>query len=162
MTQSSAVLPRRGFGFALSAVAAIAMLAGASAPSPFYPALQERLALPPVGITIAFAVYALGLLAALLTAGSLSDHVGRRPVISVGFVLLAAAVLVLWSAQSGIALDIARALQGIASGPARLDALRDGRRFRPSRTSRGRGGAQLRRTHDRLASGAIVAASCSM
>ena len=32
-------------------------------------------------LTIAFAIYAIALLAALLIAGSLSDYIGRRPVL---------------------------------------------------------------------------------
>ena len=42
--------------------------------------LEHRWGFAPWVLTIAFAVYALGLLAALLVTGSLSDYVGRRPV----------------------------------------------------------------------------------
>ncbi|MGK9149354.1 MFS transporter [Plantibacter flavus] len=92
------------------------MLAGASAPSPFYPALEERLGIGAIGVTIAFALYALALLVALLTIGSISDHLGRRPVIAVGFVLLAVSVFLLWRVDSGTALYVARVVQGLASG----------------------------------------------
>ena len=63
------------------------MMAGASAPSPFYPVLAQRLGFDAIVITSVFAVYALALLLTLLAAGSLSDHVGRRPVIIAGLVL---------------------------------------------------------------------------
>jgi Na+/melibiose symporter-like transporter len=92
------------------------MMAGASAPSPFYPLLQESLHLAPVVVTLVFAVYAVALLVALLTAGSLSDHVGRRPVVSGGLVLLAVSVALVWSADSAGMLLLARTLQGLASG----------------------------------------------
>src|SRR5699024_8197841 len=92
------------------------MMSGASAPSPFYPQLQESLQLPSAGITFAFAIYAVTLLAALLAAGSLSDHVGRKPVISSGFALLAVSVAAIWLADSGCVLYSARGLQGFASG----------------------------------------------
>lgn len=110
------VIPRRGFGFALTGVSVLIMMTGASAPSPFYPLLQERLGIGPIGVTVAFAVYAVALLVALLTVGSLSDHVGRRPLIMGGFVLLAVSVLLLWHVDSGGVLDLARILQGFASG----------------------------------------------
>ncbi|MFT4213042.1 MAG: MFS transporter [Microbacterium sp.] len=109
-------MSRRRFGFATTAAAAIAMMAGASAPSPFYPTFQEDLGLSAAGITVAFAVYAVVLLAALLVVGSISDHVGRRPVLSVGLVLLAVGVLLLWDAGSVTVLLTARGLQGLASG----------------------------------------------
>lgn len=97
-------------------VALAAMMTGASAPSPFYPGIQERLALPAVGATAIFAVYAVALLIALLVLGSLSDHLGRRPIISAGFLLLAVSVLVFLLADSFALLIVARVLQGVASG----------------------------------------------
>jgi MFS family permease len=116
MTDQTTALARRPFGFVLAAVATIAMMTGASAPSPFYPALQERLGLPAVGITIAFAVYAVALLIALLVAGSVSDHIGRRPVLAVGFVILALSVVLIWASQEVWVLYLARTVQGIATG----------------------------------------------
>ncbi|QJU55530.1 MFS transporter [Herbiconiux sp. KACC 21604] len=109
-------LPRRRLGFALTGAASTLMLTGASAPSPFYPELEERLGIGAIGVTVAFAIYAVALLIALLTVGSISDHLGRRPVIAVGFVLLAVAVLMLWRADSGGVLYLARVVQGLASG----------------------------------------------
>ncbi|GAA1997209.1 MFS transporter [Microbacterium ulmi] len=104
------------YGFALAIVSLTAMMAGASAPSPFYPVLAARIGFDAAVTTTVFAVYALALLATLLTAGSLSDHVGRRPVASVGLVLLAASVFVFWNADSTTLLVVARLLQGVASG----------------------------------------------
>lgn len=107
---------RRSYGFVVASLAVIFMMAGASAPSPFYPALQERLSLGTVGVTVAFALYAVALLVSLLIGGSLSDHVGRRPVVSIAFVVLAGSVIVIWLATSAGALMAGRALQGLASG----------------------------------------------
>lgn len=104
------------FGFALSIVSITAMMAGASAPSPFYPVLAESIGFSPLITTSIFAVYALALLFTLLTAGSLSDHVGRRPVASIGLLLLAVSVFVFWHAGSIALLIVARVLQGVASG----------------------------------------------
>ena len=107
---------RARFGFVLAIVAQILMMIGASAPSPFYPVLAQRIGFDAIMITAVFAVYALALLFTLLTAGSLSDHVGRRPVVVVGFVLLAASMLLFWNAGSVALLIAARIVQGVASG----------------------------------------------
>lgn len=106
----------RTLGFALGLVAFLAMMAGASAPSPFYPVLQQELGFSPGTLTGIFAVYAIALLATLLVTGSLSDHVGRRPMLSVGFALLAGSMVVFWHADSVGTLFAARVLQGVASG----------------------------------------------
>lgn len=106
----------RRLGFATAVVGSTLMMAAASAPSPFYPDLQARLGATPGAITAVFAIYAVVLLGALLTTGSLSDHVGRRPVLSAGLVLLAVSVVAFWQAGSITALLVARALQGLASG----------------------------------------------
>lgn len=107
---------RARFGFTLAVVAQILMMTGASAPSPFYPVLAEQVGFAAIVITAVFAVYAIALLLTLLTAGSLSDHVGRRPVAIVGFVLLAGSMLLFSHADSVALLFMARIIQGIASG----------------------------------------------
>lgn len=101
--------------FALGLVSLLAMMIGASAPSPFYPVLQQELDFSSATMTGVFAVYAIALLAMLLVAGSLSDHLGRRPVISAAFVLLAASMVVFWHADSVSTLYAARVVQGAAS-----------------------------------------------
>ncbi|MEU0315350.1 MFS transporter [Nocardioides sp. NPDC006273] len=114
-TTADAVAGRRlGAGVALGAV--VLMMAGASAPSPFYPDLQAGLGLQPWVMTAVFAVYAVALLATLLVFGSVSDHVGRRPLVTVGFLLLAASFALFRGADAAAALFEARILQGVASG----------------------------------------------
>ncbi|MDN5550689.1 MFS transporter [Brevibacterium aurantiacum] len=97
-------------------IATSAMMAGASAPSPFYPVIQADFGFAPVMITVVFAAYAVALLAALLTAGALSDHIGRRPVICAAFVVLAISMFLFWHADSAATLILSRVVQGIASG----------------------------------------------
>lgn len=58
-------------------------LAGSSAPTPLYAVYHAAWGFSPLTTTIVFGVYALAVLAALLTVGSLSDYVGRRPVLLV-------------------------------------------------------------------------------
>lgn len=103
-------------GFALALTALLAMMAGASAPSPFYPVLEREIGFSPATLTGIFAVYAVALLLTLLVTGSLSDHLGRRPVLSAAFALLALSMLVFWHADTVTLLLVARIVQGVASG----------------------------------------------
>lgn len=107
---------RSRFGFVLAVAAQIAMMVGASAPSPFYPVLAAEIGFDSIVISAVFAVYAIALLLALLSAGSLSDHIGRRPVAISGFLLLAASMVLFWHADTVATLVLARVLQGAASG----------------------------------------------
>lgn len=107
---------RARLGFALAIGTQIAMMMGASAPSPFYPVLAAEIGFDAIVISAVFAVYAIALLLALLTAGSLSDHIGRRPVVIGGLLLLAGSMVLFWHADSVATLVLARILQGAASG----------------------------------------------
>ncbi|UUE20890.1 MFS transporter [Microbacterium sp. J1-1] len=113
---SPGAVPRARLGFVLAIVAQILMMVGASAPSPFYPVLAQDIGFPAVVISAVFAVYAVALLLTLLTAGSVSDHVGRRPVAIAGFLLLAGSMFLFWHADAVAVLFLARILQGVASG----------------------------------------------
>lgn len=116
MVTTSLGVNSRRFGFTLAIVAQVLMMMGASAPSPFYSVLASDIGFDTTVIAAVFAVYAVSLLVALLTAGSLSDHIGRRPVAIAGFVLLAGSMLLFWHADSVMLLIIARIVQGLASG----------------------------------------------
>jgi MFS family permease len=67
-------------------------------------------------LTAVFAVYVLVLLVTLLFFGSVSDYLGRRPVIIAALVFSAAACAVFLAAHGVGALYAARSLQGIAAG----------------------------------------------
>jgi hypothetical protein len=69
-------------------------------------------------LTLVFSVYAFSLLVALLTTGSLSDHIGRRPAIIGGVVFEVVAMLIFANARSVQVLILARVLQGFATGTA--------------------------------------------
>ncbi len=66
--------------------------------------------------TVAFAVYAIGFLVALLTLGSLSDRIGRKPVAVGALIALIASLLMLVFAPSIEWVVVARVVQGLASG----------------------------------------------
>jgi MFS family permease len=112
--------PRPALSNAATTVAAVitAMTFSASgaAPTPLYHQYQESFALTPFAITVVFAAYVLSLLAALLTVGSLSDYIGRRPAILAALILNIVSMAIFMVAGSAAALIAARALQGFATG----------------------------------------------
>jgi len=83
-----------------------------------YHEYQEHLGLTPFMITVIFAAYVFSLLMALLTVGSLSDYIGRRPVILAALLANIAAMVVFMTAGSAGALMAARIIQGFANGVA--------------------------------------------
>lgn len=108
----------RSASFAVAGTAGTAALTAASAPSPLYPVYQELWGFSAFTLTTVFAVYVFALLVALLTVGSLSDHVGRRPVVSAALVLLSVGMLLFVRADSAGDLMVARVVQGLAVGAA--------------------------------------------
>ena len=108
-------LPRRT-AFVLALASVVALMVGASAPSPFYPVLQTQIGFSAGTMTTIFGVYAVTLLVTLLVTGSLSDHVGRRPVLAVGFLVLAVSMVGFWHADGVGTLLVSRAVQGVAAG----------------------------------------------
>lgn len=103
--------------FAVVAATFVWFLAASSAPSPLYVVYQETFAFSEFTLTTVFAVYVLALIAALLVAGSLSDHIGRKPVL-LGAIGLEAVSLMLFLLADGVGwLLVARVVQG--SRPAR-------------------------------------------
>ena len=111
-------MPIRSVSFVIAATSGVALLTAASAPSPLYPVYEQLWGFSPFVLTVIFAAYVVALLLALLTVGSLSDTVGRRPV-TVGALLLLAIGMVVFSVADGVGgLLVARIIQGIAVGAA--------------------------------------------
>jgi len=102
--------------FALLAAVLFAFFLAAAAPSPLFVLFQQDWGFSSALLTVAFAVYALALLASLLVAGALSDHVGRRPVIVVALVLQAVAMVMFLVARGIGGIVAARVVQGLATG----------------------------------------------
>ncbi|GII33484.1 MFS transporter [Planotetraspora mira] len=110
-------LPRT-VGFAGISAAMVAILVAAGAPTPLLPIYQRNWGLAPWQLTLAFGVYAIALLIAILVIGSLSDHVGRRPLMIAALTVELAAMLVFLFAPSIGWLIAARIVQGVATGAA--------------------------------------------
>ena len=100
------------------AVTLLSFLAASTAPTPLYHLYQEQMQFSAATLTLIFGVYALSLLVALLTVGSLSDYLGRKPVIFTAVVLNILAMLLFIHADSVTWLISARVLQGFATGMA--------------------------------------------
>jgi MFS family permease len=92
------------------------VLLGGTVPSPLYPFYVESLGLTPFLVTVVFAAYAVGTLAALLLFGGLSDRVGRRPVLALAVAVAVASTLafLLWQTLPGLLLG--RVLSGFSVG----------------------------------------------
>jgi MFS family permease len=90
------------------------LLVGANLATPIYPLLQERLALGPFAVTLAFSSYVLALIAGLILYGHWSDHIGRRAALVLAVCVGLAGGLVFAFAPSLSVLVAGRALQGAA------------------------------------------------
>ncbi|WP_069173628.1 MFS transporter [Streptomyces griseus] len=108
----------RAATFALDTSVLVTLLAASSAPTPLYALYQDQWGLSALAVTVVFSAYPLALLSALLTAGSLSDHLGRRPVLAGALGTQAVAMALLASADGAGSLTAARLLQGVATGVA--------------------------------------------
>jgi MFS family permease len=86
--------------FCLVAGVLVLSLFAATAPSPLYRVYQDQLRFSALTLTAIFAVYSIAVLATLLVFGSVSDYVGRRPVIVVAPALNMGACVLFLEAHS--------------------------------------------------------------
>ncbi|MFE7644228.1 MFS transporter [Streptomyces phaeoluteigriseus] len=108
----------RPAAFAALALVFILFMAASSAPSPLYVVYQQQWHFSATTLTTVFAVYVLGMIAALLVLGALSDHLGRRPVLLAAVALEALSMILFLTADDITVLLGARLVQGIATGAA--------------------------------------------
>jgi hypothetical protein len=112
VTAGAPEVRQRGLWLGLFAVAF-----GTNVPTPLLLIYRDRLGLSATMLTVMFAVYAVGLVPALLLAGPASDRHGRRPLV-IPFVVLSgvASIVLLFASGSMTALLVGRLLQGAVSG----------------------------------------------
>jgi MFS family permease len=101
----------------VAAIIGLALFASGT-PSPLYGIYRELWGFSPVVLTLIYAIYAFGVLTALILVGRISDDVGRRPVLLAALGVLMAATVLFMLADSVAWLFAARALQGLATGAA--------------------------------------------
>jgi MFS family permease len=109
-------LPKSRYAFALLAYAFAVIMIGATLPTPMYALYAERMHFAVVTTTVIFATYAVGVLVALITFGSWSDAVGRRPVLFAGILFAFASSAVFLLADSVPLLLTGRLLSGLSAG----------------------------------------------
>jgi hypothetical protein len=103
-------------GFWAVAFAFLVVMAFATLPSPLYGLYRERDGLSTFTITIVYAIWAAGTIAALIAVPFIAERIGRRGVmlVSVATMIVAAGVLVAWKALPGLILG--RLLTGVSVG----------------------------------------------
>jgi MFS family permease len=106
--------PRLAFAL-VAAIIGLALFSSAT-PSPLYGTYRELWGFSPLVLTLVYAIYAFGVLAALVLAGRISDEAGRRPVLIVALTTLMGATVLFMVADSVIWLFVARGVQGLATG----------------------------------------------
>jgi predicted MFS family arabinose efflux permease len=102
--------------FWILAVLFLMLFFASAAASPLYPVYQAQFRFSAATLTAVFAVYVLVLLVTLLFFGSVSDYLGRLPVITTALAFSVAGCAVFLAAHGVEALYAARCLQGIATG----------------------------------------------
>ena len=113
-----AVVGRR-LAFVLVAYAFAVTMLGTTLPTPLYPIYRAEMGFSELIVTVIFAVYAAGVIAALVLAGGWSDRLGRRRMLLAGIAFSAAsavAFLIGGSLLSLAALLIGRVLSGLSAG----------------------------------------------
>ncbi|MEV4065593.1 MFS transporter [Nonomuraea dietziae] len=106
---------RPGLAVAAVAFAFWVTMAGTTAPTPLYPLYGEAFGFSPFTVTVVFAVYAIGVVAGLLSFGRLSDQIGRRPTLVAATVLSAAAAATFLLTQNVAVLLVARVVSGLSA-----------------------------------------------
>src|SRR5215475_8933360 len=115
---SGAHRPTRAITGAMIVVAAAlgVMFVGPTLPTPLYPIYRSSFDFGKLTLTLIYAIYVLGNLAALLVFGRLSDQIGRRmvtlPAIGIGVL----SVVTFFFAEGVGWLLAARVLSGLATG----------------------------------------------
>jgi MFS family permease len=110
-------LPQRVAYWQAAAVIGLCLFASV-VPSPLYGLYATLWHFSPLTLTLIYATYAFGVLAALLLAGRISDQVGRRPVLLVALPALMVSSVLFIAAGSAAWLFVARGVQGLATGAA--------------------------------------------
>ncbi|MCO5997019.1 MFS transporter [Actinoallomurus rhizosphaericola] len=92
------------------------VMAGGTLTIPLYVLWASKFGFGPVTTTLVFIAYVIGVVGTLLMAGSLSDAIGRRPVLALALALTALSTLGFALADGLTILVISRVLSGAATG----------------------------------------------
>src|SRR3546814_20066262 len=106
----------KGAALWLQGLILLTLMAASSAPTPLYGIYRESWGFSAITLTLVFAVYAASVLLALLVLGSVSDPIGRRPVIIVALLLDAASLRIFLTETAVQALISSRLLPALPTG----------------------------------------------
>lgn len=108
----------RGDALAIPTVAAMiaVLFAGSTVLTPLYIVYKQQFGFSQITLTLIYAVYVVGNLAALLMFGGVSDVVGRRPASLAAMLVAIVSALVFLFAGNVASLDVARILSGLGIG----------------------------------------------
>lgn len=103
-------------GFAATLFVFAVVMMGTTLPTPVYPTFQSEFGFSGSTTTILFAIYAAGVIAALVTVGRLSQVVGRKPLLLAGilFSLVSAVLFSIGTAEA--LLFVGRVFSGFSAG----------------------------------------------
>ena len=99
----------------LTAFVFFVVLLGTTVPTPLLPLYEHAFGVTPLGLTVIFGIYAIGVVASLLTFGHLSDQIGRRPVMATALVLSGVAAGAFLVAEHTATLLWARVISGLSA-----------------------------------------------
>lgn len=107
---------RRSAAFWGAAYAYLVAALGTTLPTPIYELYERRLDFTTEVLTVVFATYAVGVIAAIVLFGPLSDRVGRRPVFGAALAVAAASAALFLVAETVGLLLVARFVSGLSIG----------------------------------------------
>jgi MFS family permease len=114
-SRGTARLSRR-VAFPVAAYAFAVTMLGTTLPTPLYGLYQGKFGFSQLMITVIFATYAVGVIAALLLFGRLSDQIGRRRALLPGLALSALSAVAFLLADGLVPLLLGRVLSGLSAG----------------------------------------------
>jgi len=102
--------------FILVACALLITMLGTTLPTPLYVYYQQQMGFGETWVTLIFAIYAAGVIAALLAVGSWSDQLGRRPMLFAGLLMgaISALIFLYWHSITGLL--VGRLFSGFSAG----------------------------------------------
>ena len=106
----------RPTGFAFVAFAFLVVMVGTTLPTPLYPLYEAEFGFSGLVVTVIFAAYAVGVIAALVLFGDLSDRIGRKRTLLPGLGFAALSAICFLFAHGLALLLVGRVLSGLSAG----------------------------------------------
>jgi MFS family permease len=107
---------RRGLAMVAALLAIFTTIFASNLPTPLYSYWQDKWGFSSTALTSVFSIYVLGVVATLLTLGSLSDKLGRRQMMVPGLIFIISGATSFLLAEGIYGLGLARLLMGIGTG----------------------------------------------